>query len=181
MARMTKKDQDKETKAEQKQRVEDALLGPEGFADMLLPLLPDAKRAYGSLPQGHPAREASDKVNTLIYRYMTAGHSLPALADQLDGALSLPGLRRRARVARVSMEERPEEAALGYVKKPRGTRDPEKVKPAAEKIEKAKASSTREYGEAVREAHNNGIALQAIADEMGVSYHSLWIARRSAY
>lgn len=156
-------------------------MGPSEFADLIKPLLADARQAYGSQPAGSPSRKASDKVNEYILMYMSTGQKMPALAEALDGELSLSGLRRRVRVAKAKQLAGPDEVNLGRVKRPRGSTDEKQVAAAAKKINKARAVGGRVYGDAVREAYDDGIALQAIANEIGISYFALWAARRSAY
>ena len=153
----------------------------EVFAEKIKPLLADAKQAFGSQAPGSPARVASDKVNDLILEYTEAGHKMPALAEALDGEISLSGLRRRIRVARASKLANKEDRQLGHVKRPRGTRDPQVVADAAAKIAEARKVGGKTYGDAVRDAYNQGVALQPIADELGISYFALWASKRSAY
>ena len=52
---------------------------------------------------------------------------------------------------------------------------------AAAKIAKARKVGGKVYGDAVRDAYNQGVALQPIADELGISYFALWASKRSAY
>lgn len=153
----------------------------EVFAEQIAPLLPAARQAFGSQAPGSPARVASDRVNELVLEYSEAGHKMPALAAALGGEISLSGLRRRVRLARATKAAGAERNQLGRVKRPRGSTDPELVREAARLIEEARAKGGREYGDAVRSAYDQGVALQPIADTLGVSYFALWSAKRSAY
>jgi hypothetical protein len=150
------------------------------YAEQIKPLLPEARTAFGSQAPGSPARVASDKVNDLILEYAEAGNKMPALAAALQGEISLSGLRRRVRLARATKHAEGQNE-LGRVKRPRGSTDPELVQEAARQIEEARAKGGKEYGDAVRSAYNQGVALQPIADTLGVSYFALWSAKRSAY
>lgn len=151
------------------------------YAEKLKPLLEEASKAYGSQLAGSPARVASDQVNKLILEYVEAGGKMPALARELDGHIGLSGLRRRVRLARALRAQGEEAPKLGHAKQVRGTRDPELVKEAAQNIARAREVGGRVYGDAVREAASKGIALQAIANELEISYFALWSAKRSAY
>lgn len=153
----------------------------EVYAEQIGPLLPAAKKAYGSQAPGSPARVASDEVNKLILEYVEGGNKMPALAGALQGAISLSGLRRRVRLARATRSAGEHDNQLGRVKRPRGSTDPELVAQAAQEISAAREVGGKEYGDAVRRAYDQGLALQPIADTLGVSYFSLWSAKRSAW
>jgi hypothetical protein len=154
----------------------------EAYADQIRPLLPEARTAFGSQAPGSPARVASDKVNKLVLEYSKGeGNKMPALAAALDGEISLSGLRRRVRLARATEAAGKGGNKLGRVKRPRGSTDLELVEACAELIEEARAKGGKEYGDAVRSAYDQGVALQAIADKLGISYFALWSAKRSAY
>lgn len=145
----------------------------EEYANKLRPLIPQARRAFGQQKQGSPARAASDRVNVLIREYDQLGGNITQLAEHLEGHISLPGLRRRLRMARAGVQ-------LGVNDTPRfrGDRDPERVKEAVERIRQAE--NPTEYGHLIREAHQSGIALAAIAQELGLSYHTVWSSMRTA-
>jgi hypothetical protein len=153
----------------------------EAYAEKIRPLLPEARRAFGSQPPGSPARLASDEVNKLVLTYSKSGAKMPALAEALDGDISLSGLRRRVRLARAGERVEARGDQLGRVKRPRGSTDPETVKVHADKIAKARKVGGKTYGDAVREAYDQGVALQPIADTLGISYFSLWNSKRTAY
>lgn len=153
------------------------------YADKIRPLLANAKRAYGSQAAGSPAREASEAVNAYLLMYVEANGQIPDLARQLEGDISLSGLRRRIRIARgidaSSMEGK--EQVVGRTPRPRGKKDPELVTEAVNKIQAARKVGGRAYGDAVRAAYDDGISLKAIADEIGISYYSLWSAKRTSW
>ena len=151
------------------------------YANKIKPLLAEARQAFGSQPAGSTSRVASDKVNDYILQYTETGNKMPALSQALDGEISLSGLRRRVRVAKASQMAGNNDTQLGRVKRPRGKTDEAVVAQAAKDIQKAREVGGKTYGDAVRKAYAEGIALQPIADELGISYFALWSARRSAY
>lgn len=148
----------------------------EHTAANIKPLIALAKTAYGSQPAGSPARVASDQLNTFLLAYAESGGSLPALAQELDGELSLSGLRRRLRIARG-----PKEQVVGRVPRKRGSKDPVLVEKAVEKIRLAREIGGRAYGDAVRDVYDEGISLKLVAESLGVSSYSLWSARRTSW
>jgi hypothetical protein len=144
----------------------------EEYAEQMRPLLPQARRAYGTQGPASSARQASDKVNVLLLEYVNKGGNVTHLANELEGVISLAGLRRRLRSARNGR------GLLGSVSssRKRGSKDPARVDAAAKLIEEARHTSPAEYGKAVRSVYAENISLSAVADEMGVSYFSLWTA-----
>jgi hypothetical protein len=129
--------------------------------------MPLARQAYGQQKQGSPAREASDIVNGLLLEYDSQGGNMTQLAEELDGVITLAGIRRRLRVARAGTR-------LGQVteRKFRGDRDPEKIAEAVKLI--GDARGTPLYGVEIRHAYDKGLSLSAIAEELGVSYYTAW-------
>lgn len=152
-------------------------------AEKILPLLEDAKKAYGSQAPDSPARIASETVNAYLLEYVTGHGKIPELVPHLNGEISLSGLRRRVRIARAAEQSALEgqEQVVGRVPRPRGTKDPQKVSEAVERIKTAREQGGRAYGDAVRKAYDDGISLGAIAEELGISYYSLWSAKRTSW
>lgn len=141
------------------------------YAEHMRGLLPLARRAVGTQRPNSPARIASNKVNTLLLEYVDEkGGNVTHLANALDGEISLPGLRRRLKSARG------EPLGKFSTSSKRGTTDPARVQPAAEKIQNAKDTSPAAYREAVREVYADNVSLKAVADVLGQSYYSLWSA-----
>lgn len=138
------------------------------YAEQLRPLLPLASRAYGTQPPDSPPRAASDAVNKIILDYVSHAGNMTHLAHELDGAISLPGLRRRLRSARGG--------TLGKPNRKRGSKDPGHVERAAKEIAAARAISSRSYANAVRKVYAEGVSLSAVADKLSMSYYSLWSA-----
>ncbi len=153
------------------------------IANKIRPLLPEAKRAYGSQPPGSPTRVASEEVNAYILHYVQKGGKVPALAHELEGDISLSGLRRRVRIARSQEQAALEgqEQVVGRTKRPRGKTDPEQVKEASERIDIARQKGGRVYGDAVRAVYDEGISLKAVAENLQISTYSLWSARRTSW
>jgi transposase-like protein len=139
----------------------------EEFAADIAEQMPKARRAYGQQKAGSEPREASDLVNALLLEYDQQGGNITELSEHLDGVITLAGLRRRLRVARSG-------APLGQQtnRSFRGDRDPEKVSEAAARIKKLQG--TNQYGPAIRQAYDSGLALSALAKELDVSYFSAW-------
>jgi hypothetical protein len=142
------------------------------YAERIRPLLPLAARAYGTQGPNSPSRQASDEVNKLLLEYVDQhGGNVTHLANELEGDISLAGLRRRLRSARNG-------GLLGStsLSRKRGNKDPERVAAAAEIIRQARNVSPTSYGDAVREVYQSGISLSAVAKELGCSYFTLWTA-----
>jgi transposase-like protein len=111
-------------------------------------------------------------VNKLLLEYVDQhGGNVTHLANELEGDISLAGLRRRLRSARNG-------GLLGStsLSRKRGSKDPERVAAAAEKIQQARNVSPTSYGNAVREVYQSGVSLSAVAKALGCSYFTLWTA-----
>ena len=65
----------------------------EEYADLMAPLLPLAKKAYGSRNTNSPQHEASREYTRLLVDYYSKGGSLLKLAEALG--VTYAGLRRR--------------------------------------------------------------------------------------
>lgn len=143
------------------------------YAERMRPLLPLARRAYGTQGPNSPSRQASDEVNKLLVEYVDEkGGNVTHLARELEDSISLAGLRRRLRSARNGG------GLLGTTStsRKRGSKDPNRVSDAARKISDAKNVSSIAYGDAVREVYAAGVSLSAVAKELDCSYFSLWTA-----
>lgn len=155
----------------------------EDTAEKIRPLLPQAKRAYGSQPAGSPSRLASDQINVYLLNYVKHRGNVPALARELEGDISLSGLRRRIRIARALDQAllEGENPPVGRVKRARGSKDPEEVHKAVKIVQEGREQGGRAYGEAVRQVYEDGISLTAVAKELGITYYSLWSAQRTGW
>ena len=142
----------------------------EDYAEQLRPLLPVARTAYGTQGPESGPRLASQRVNKLLVEYVDEhGGNVTHLANELGTDLiSLAGLRRRLRSARSGH-------TLGTTtSKKRGSKDPARVIEAAKRIGVARSEGTSRYGAEVRAVYDEGVSLAAVADELGVSYFTLW-------
>lgn len=144
------------------------------FAADIKPLMPLARRAFGQQKQGTNTREASDLVNALLLEYDQAGGNVTQLSEELEGTITLAGIRRRLRVARAG-------TLLGQStgRSFRGDRDPVKINEAVERIRQVQG--TPAYGPAIREAYDAGLALSAIAEQLGVSYYTAWSSMSTSH
>lgn len=129
------------------------------YADKIQPLLPLARKAYGSRTQATPAHEASRRYTELLVEYNDKGGSLLDLATVLGVAYS--GIRRRIFTSKTPNLE---------VDKPKRKTTPEELEAALERVREAKARGTRAYHEQLAvEYHGNGISLGALARGLGIA------------
>lgn len=127
------------------------------YAEKIRPLLPLAKRAYGSRTQTTPAHDASREYTRLLVEFHTGGGSLTDLSKELGVAYA--GLRRRVVMRNVQVSSvRP---------KARGTIVG--ITEASERILAAKSISVDAYHDQLAEEYRSGISLAAIARELGLS------------
>lgn len=152
----------------------------EEYTQLIAPLLPLARRAYGTQQQGSPTRVASDKVNALILDYVDdKGGNITHLGEALrQHGLGYDAVRRRLRAARSGhvLGQNP----ITITGRSRGSRDPSRVAVACADIALARDLSPKEYGEAITRWYSSGISLAAIASGLNVSYFTLWAAMHSA-
>lgn len=151
------------------------------IAEKIKPLVPTARRAYGFEGTGSDKRESSDQINKLIYEFYEHGGRMPDLAKELDGYMSLSAIRRRIRIARAQQNSDGNVSWSNSGPGQRGNRDPEAIAQAAVKITDARQIGGRTYGDAVRQAYDEGLSLKAIADKIGISYYSLWSAKNTCW
>lgn len=144
----------------------------EEYAEELRSVLPLARRAVGTQRPDSPARLASDRANELLIEYADQKHgNVTHLANELGpDVISLPGLRRRLRAARGK--------SLGSfsTSAKRGTTEPAAVSKATAKIRAAREHSPDAYRDAVREVYADNVSLTAVAEQLGITYYSLWSA-----
>jgi hypothetical protein len=137
--------------------VSDALV--EQYAKKIKPLLPLAKRAYGSRAQVTPAHEASREYTRLLAEFYENGGSLVALSEKLDVAYS--GMRRRVFTAKLP----PSTMKKGRVKYSEA-----EISAAAKRVTKARDSGGAEaYHSALAAEYSKGVSLAALAEELGLS------------
>lgn len=121
------------------------------------PILPLAKKAYGSRDQNTPAHEASREYTRLLTEFHEKGGSLPQLAKELDVAYA--GVRRRVVMQNVSVSK----------VKPRTRAKSEELNAALTRVKEAKAKSVDEYHDQLATEYESGVSLAALARAMGLS------------
>lgn len=127
------------------------------YKQKIQPLLPLAKKAYGSRDQNTPAHKASRQYTTLLIEFYSRGGSLPALASALNVAYA--GVRRRVVMDNISVS--------GV--KPRVKPKTEGIEDSVSRIKAAKLGTAEEYHDAIAKEYEAGVSLAAVARSMGLS------------
>ena len=127
------------------------------YAAKIEPILPLAKKAYGSRNQDTPAHDASREYTRLLTEFHDKGGSLPQLAKHLNVAYA--GVRRRVVMRNVSVSS----------VKPRSRVKAEEVNGALARVKEAKARGVDEYHDQLATEYESGISLAALARAMGLS------------
>ena len=129
------------------------------YAETIRPLLPLAKRAYGSRTQNTPAHEASREYTQLLKEYAEKGGSLLKLASELGVAYS--GMRRRIFTADMTL---PSNSST----KRKLTQ--EEIDEAVQRVVVAKIIGTREYhAQLSHEYYQTGVSLGVLAKGLGIT------------
>lgn len=121
------------------------------------PLLPLAKKAYGSRDQDTPRHRASREYTRLLTEFHEKGGSLPTLAKELDVAYA--GLRRRVVMQNVSVAK----------VRPKARAKSEELSGALARVKEAKAQSVDQYHDQLATEYEAGISLAALARSLGLS------------
>ena len=129
------------------------------YAAKIKPILPLAKRAFGSRAQTTPAHLASTEYTRLLVKFVSEKGSLLDLANELGVAYS--GLRRR--VVTSSLTAKPAGRKRASIATTESTEE------AIEKIRLARTESSESYHEQLAIAYDNGVSLAAIARGLGIS------------
>lgn len=127
------------------------------YRDRIIPLLPQAKKAYGSRKQKTPAHDASREYTRLLTEFYYKGGSLPTLAKELGVAYA--GVRRRVMMQDVVVSD----------VKPRQKPKTEGIEDSVARIKSAKSGTADEYHDAIAKEYEDGVSLAAIARSMGLS------------
>lgn len=127
------------------------------YAAKIEPILPLAKKAYGSRDQNTPQHEASREYTRLLTEFYDRGGSLPQLASKLGVAYA--GVRRRVVMKDVSVSK----------VKPRVRAKSEDVNDAYARVKAAKALTVDEYHDQLAREYEAGISLASLARMMGLS------------
>jgi hypothetical protein len=121
------------------------------------PILPMAKKAYGSREQTTPAHEASREYTRLLTEFHGKGGSLPKLAKALHVAYA--GMRRRVVMQDVSVSS----------VKPRVRAKTEDLTDSMIRVKAAKAMGVDEYHDQLAAEYEAGVSLSMLARSMGLS------------
>lgn len=127
------------------------------YRDKIEPILPLAKKAYGSREQDTPAHEASREYTRLLTEFHDKGGSLPQLAKELNVAYA--GLRRRVVMRNVSVSK----------VKPKARAKSEDLADAIARVKEAKAGTVDQYHDQLAAEYQAGISLAALARALGLS------------
>jgi hypothetical protein len=129
----------------------------EEYAQLIEPILPIAKKAYGSRNQDTPAHNASREYTRLLTEFYDKGGSLPLLAKRLHVAYA--GVRRRVVMNDISVS----------LVKPKIRVKDQDVRSASQRVARAKAENVDAYHDQLAEEYKAGISLSNLAKELGLS------------
>lgn len=129
----------------------------EEYATKIEPLLPLAKKAYGSKSQDTPAHQASREYTRLLSEFQEKGGSLPMLAKRLNVAYA--GVRRRVVMSDVTVS----------AVRPKTRIKEQDIQAAAKRVLLAKEANVDMYHDQLAEEYKNGISLSNLAKEMNLS------------
>jgi hypothetical protein len=127
------------------------------YTDRIKPILPLAKKAYGSRNQLSPEHQASRKYTQLLVEFQNKGGSLPKLADSLN--VAYPGIRRRIVMQNVDVSS--------IKSKTRATH--QQNSEAVERVKKAKEIGIDQYHDQLAEEYKIGVSMSFLARELGLS------------
>lgn len=130
----------------------------ERYAQAMEPLLPLARRAYGSRDIQSPQHDASREYTRLLVEFYNNGEgSLLDMAERLG--VQYAGLRRRVVTSGVPTSSR----------RPRKKFPEEEYDAAVEEIQHAKTQGTYEYHLTLYKHWERGLSLTKIAKRLGLS------------
>lgn len=127
------------------------------YTDRINPILPLAKKAYGSRNQLSPEHQASRKYTELLVEFQEKGGSLPKLADSLN--VAYPGIRRRIVMQNVNISEI----------KPKTRATHQQNEDAVERVKKAKNVGIDQYHDQLAEEYKLGVSMSFLARNLGLS------------
>jgi transposase-like protein len=127
------------------------------YAKKIQPILPLAKKAFGSRTHTTPAHIASRKYTQLLVEYYEKGGSLVAMAKELD--VSYAGIRRRVLTADIEALPTRKRSSLTEAQ----------LEKSIERIKKAKAKSVEAYHDALASEYEKGISLAKVASALGIA------------
>jgi hypothetical protein len=129
----------------------------EKYAQLIEPILPTAKKAYGSRGQDTPEHDASREYTRLLTEFYSKGGSLPLLAKRLHVAYA--GVRRRVVMNDISVS----------LIKPKIRVKDQDVRSAALRVNRAKSENVDSYHDQLAQEYRAGISLSNLAKELGLS------------
>jgi hypothetical protein len=129
----------------------------EKYAQLIEPILPIAKKAYGSRSQSTPEHDASREYTRLLTEFYSKGGSLPLLAKRLHVAYA--GVRRRVVMNDISVS----------LIKPKIRVKDQDVRSAALRVNRAKSENVDSYHDQLAQEYRAGISLSNLAKELGLS------------
>jgi len=129
----------------------------ESYAKKIKPILPLAKKAYGSRLHVSPAHKASRQYTQLLVEYHSKGGSLVALAKELG--VTYAGVRRRVLTADEVVQPARKRSALSDTLTAKGI----------ERIKKAKEKGPDAYHAALAAEYDKGISLAKVAAALDIS------------
>jgi hypothetical protein len=127
------------------------------YAEKIRPILPLAKKAYGSRSQSSPEHEASRQYTDYLIEYKSKGGSLPQLAKTLN--VAYPGLRRRIVMNNV---------AVSSIKPKTRATHQENIE-AVTRVKEAKGIGVDQYHDQLATEYRSGVSLSVLARELGLS------------
>jgi hypothetical protein len=127
------------------------------YTDLIKPILPLAKKAYGSRSQSGAEHEASRRYTELLIEFQEKGGSLPKLATSLK--VAYPGLRRRIVMKNVDV------ASI----KPKTRATHRENADAVDRVKKAKEVGINQYHDQLAEEYKLGVSMSSLARELGLS------------
>ena len=127
------------------------------YAEKIRPILPLAKKAYGSRNQNSPEHDASRQYTDYLIEFKEKGGSLPQLAKTLE--VAYPGLRRRVIMQDVNV------ASI----KPKNRATHQENIDAADRVKTAKSIGVDQYHDQLAQEYRNGVSLSVLARELGLS------------
>lgn len=131
------------------------------YADKIRPILPLAKKAYGSRTQDTPAHKASRKYTQLLNEFVDKGGSLISLSRELGVAYS--GMRRRV----FTSQQPPVTSVRGTTSRPRKSQ--EEIDAAVSRVKKARDKGTSAYHAQLAQEYASGVSLNVIARGLGIT------------
>ena len=129
----------------------------ERYVKKIQPILPLAKKAYGSRALVSPEHKASREYTRLLTEYYEKGGSLVAMAQALN--VAYPGVRRR--VITASLPPQPVKA--------RSRKSEAEVDAAIKRVKKAKEKGADDYHAQLAKEYDAGVSLAKIAEGLGIS------------